>query len=136
MLVFFSTNDLVFIIFKSFSWEFNSHVLKTRGEKVTPKIFKGSSHTEPVSREPHDERIHNALVLSNIKLYLNGLESMYCRDSMFLLFLANRYRFFVDNILEATTEKYRHFTYFFKNGEVVPLDLEIAMFAYTRCLLL
>ena len=31
-----------FLIFKSISREFKSHMLKTRGENVTPKIFNGS----------------------------------------------------------------------------------------------
>ena len=58
-LVFFSTNDLVFfLIFKSISWVIKSHILKTRGENAI------SSHR--VSREPHDEPIHNALVLSTL----------------------------------------------------------------------
>ena len=45
-------------------------MLKTRGENVTPKIFNGSwdqsnaNSSHRVSGEPHDEPIHNALVLS------------------------------------------------------------------------
>ena len=45
-------------------------MLKNRGEKVTPKIFKGSgdqsnaNSSHRVSEELHDEPIHNALVLS------------------------------------------------------------------------
>ena len=49
-------------------------MLKTRGENVTPKLFNGSwgqsnaNYLQRVSREPHDEPIHNALVLSTFIL--------------------------------------------------------------------
>ena len=62
---------MCFFTFNSISWLFNSHILKIRGENVTPKILKGSwdqskgNSSHSLSVELLDEPIHNALVLVN-----------------------------------------------------------------------